>query len=590
MIRNTNFLTWFQKSSWMESMKGFRYSSMVKKENTLFKKMLEKVSTVSELKQKNNEFEKAHGSMFFQTNNILIKLNSDSDFEISLNDYTYNVSDFDIVNNTIYYLRDVGHGSQNYTLECNSGSKIVWQQNNIGSQVAVYDDICYTLGVKNKLWYNSLKAFDAKSGRLLKILYEEFDPKYNLRLFKGENALFLIREKSGEANLYSIEKLEVKEISTATTFYPIGFYKNRHCYFKNIDNTWIPVGFECKHFSNNIEYASIKDDILILRNNGKKRIYNFKFKLLYSFYGNIYFHPLIHKTEFINCFIDFTNAGIVEVKDFSNICVSPYCDLYEESCISSDKTKISYLVAYPKCKANKLIVIGYGAYGIPSPISTRRWKPYLDDGWILCFTFIRGGGDKDIKFWLDARTVYKERSVEDFEACIYDCQKKYTISASNTCIHGRSAGGYLVGMAVSRNPSGDLFKIAYTEVPYVDVLNTTSNPKLPLTALEYDEFGDPTRSISEFEKILRLSPVDSLNYNEPPDLYVLIRTSENDSQVYTYESYKWLEALRGKYTNDTRKLLYNSKSSGHFIYGNDSFSNFSEDFFLLKSFRSHASE
>ena len=79
---------------------------------------------------------------------------------------------------------------------------------------------------------------------------------------------------------------------------------------------------------------------------------------------------------------------------------------------------------------------------------------------------------------------------------------------------------------------------------------------------------------------------------KPPDLFVLIRTSENDSQVYTYESYKWLEALRGKNINDTskRKLLYNSENTGHFVNTNESFSNFSEDFFLLKSFRDNASE
>jgi protease II len=63
---------------------------------------------------------------------------------------------------------------------------------------------------------------------------------------------------------------------------------------------------------------------------------------------------------------------------------------------------------------------------------------------------------------------------------------------------------------------------------------------------------------------------------------ILIRTSENDSQVYAYESYKWLEALRGKNKNDTRKILYNSKDKGHFL---NSYENFSQDFFLLNSFR-----
>jgi oligopeptidase B len=200
-----------------------------------------------------------------------------------------------------------------------------------------------------------------------------------------------------------------------------------------------------------------------------------------------------------------------------------------------------------------------------------------------------GSGDKDVSWALQARTVNKIRSCQDFEACIYDVQKKYDIRASQTCIYGRSAGGYLVGMAISRNPTGKLFKMVYSEVPYSDVLRTTTNRNLPLTALEYDEFGNPARSIDEFKKILQFSPVDSLICNKPPDLSVIIRTSENDSQVYAYESYKWLEALRGVNKNDYRKILFNSKDTGHFMNDNSSLRNFSEDFFLLNSFRIDAS-
>ena len=124
--------------------------------------------------------------------------------------------------------------------------------------------------------------------------------------------------------------------------------------------------------------------------------------------------------------------------------------------------------------------------------------------------------------------------------------------------------------------------MVYTEVPYVDVLRTTTNPSLPLTQLEYDEFGNPANGIYEFQKILEMSPVDALL--EPPDLFAIIHTSENDVQVYPYESYKWLEALRnGK--NDLRKLLYYSENKGHFVIGEDMYMNYSYDFFLLKKYR-----
>ena len=56
MIRNMGFLCWKQESSWMESMKGKRYNAMVKRENSIFKDLVNKVSTPQELIQKENEF------------------------------------------------------------------------------------------------------------------------------------------------------------------------------------------------------------------------------------------------------------------------------------------------------------------------------------------------------------------------------------------------------------------------------------------------------------------------------------------------------------------------------------------------------
>jgi len=591
MIRNIGFLSWKQDSSWMESMKGLRWNSMVKRENSIFKNSVNKVSNKEDLLQKQNEFKLANGSMFFSYQNIIVKVINDSEYEYTNNSKTYNVTDLEIYNHYIYHIKDIGEGSQKYSLECIHNDRIIWNYNNIGSQIYVKDNICYVLGVENKLWYNSVIALDSKTGKFIKTIYEEKDKEYILRFVKGENdCLFLIREKSGNANLFTIENLNISIIDEATMFYPIGYYKNNLCYFKNVNNIYKAVGFKCKTFTNMIEYASLKDNILILRSSGLKIIYDFKFNKTYSFYGNIYFHPFIHKIGLHKLFIDYTDGGIVEINNFNDICYSPYCKLYTESCISEDNTKVSYLVAHPFCKPKGLMVIGYGAYGIPSSVSSRRWKPYLDDGWILCFTFIRGSGDNDAGWALEARTINKIKSCEDFEACIKDVQKKYKIKANETCIYGRSAGGYLVGMAVSRNPNGNLFKMVYAEVPYVDVLRTTTNPSLPLTLLEYDEFGNPSRSIYEFQKILEFTPVDSLEYKNPPDLYVLLRTSENDSQVYTYESYKWLEALRGIHKKDFRKILFNSENKGHFVNGDDSLSNFSEDFFLLSSFRRNAWE
>jgi len=578
MIRDVGFLCWSQKSAWMERMSGTRWNNMVKKENKLFKAQVEKVATQEQLLSKAHTFMEADGSMFFSHKNIIIKVAGGGQYEWSYvnSKNTHIVSHID-VSDLIYTTRDIGNGAQQYRVECIKNGKVLWYKDNVGSEVYVKGDKCYVLGA-HMLWYNSLLILDAATGKLLEKMYEETDKRYNLSLINGEEAIFLIRENSGKEDLYIVEDSLKRIESEATLFYPIGYYKKKLCYLENINNIWHAKGFNLKPFSHAIEYFSLEKGRFILREHGLKVFYNLDFKKLFSFYGELYTHPL-KGNKF---FIDFTGGAIQEFYFDKTItdCATNYSTIKSDYATSSDGTRVPYIVAIPSCKIKGLIVAAYGAYGIPSDVSTRRWKPYIDDGWAICFPFVRGGGDVD-KIWADqAKTYNKYKSCEDFEACISDVQQLCHIKPLDTCIYGRSAGGYLMGMAVARN-SG-LFKMVYTEVPYVDVLRTTTNTSLPLTSLEFDEFGNPRSGIYEFQKILEMSPVDSLT--KVPDLSVLIRTSENDIQVYAYESYKWLDALRGgKY--DKRKLLYCSEKKGHTIIGQDKYTNFSEDFYLLKSFR-----
>jgi oligopeptidase B len=176
--------------------------------------------------------------------------------------------------------------------------------------------------------------------------------------------------------------------------------------------------------------------------------------------------------------------------------------------------------------------------------------------------------------------------VEDLEACVRALQEVTGLGPAQTCVYGRSAGGYLVGAAVARQPQGTLFRAAYCEVPYVDVLRTASNPALPLTELEYLEFGNPARWPSDFEAILRLSPVDAVGPGGAPGVFVLCRTAENDMQVFAYESFKWVDALRGQGGQKggaQPKLLALTESSGHFSHGEQMIRERAEDFLLLQA-------
>ena len=71
------------------------------------------------------------------------------------------------------------------------------------------------------------------------------------------------------------------------------------------------------------------------------------------------------------------------------------------------------------------------------------------------------------------------------------------------------------------------------QVPFLDVCNTLLDPSLPLTILDYEEFGNPQIQ-SQFESILSYSPYDNVTCDACyPSM--LVTASFNDSrQIYIF--------------------------------------------------------
>ena len=123
---------------------------------------------------------------------------------------------------------------------------------------------------------------------------------------------------------------------------------------------------------------------------------------------------------------------------------------------------------------------------------------------------------------------------------------------------------------------------AYTEVPFVDVLRTTSTPSLPLTILEYNEFGNPLDNSRDMKTIRELSPVDALPAEGAPGVFVIARTSLNDREVLPNETVKWIRRLRGSPGGDERYLSLTG-GHGHFVRGATGDRQKGEDFLLLNA-------
>jgi hypothetical protein len=129
----------------------------------------------------------------------------------------------------------------------------------------------------------------------------------------------------------------------------------------------------------------------------------------------------------------------------------------------------------------------------------------------------------------------------------------------------------LVGAMVARHLDGALFKGVFAEVPFVDGLRTMSNRAYPLTTPEFGEYGNPAKSLTEFMTVFGISATNLLPECGAPNIFVLARTGENDSQVLAYEPLKWIWRMRGQANASAAqsqgmegKLFAFGKSQGHF--------------------------
>lgn len=207
-----------------------------------------------------------------------------------------------------------------------------------------------------------------------------------------------------------------------------------------------------------------------------------------------------------------------------------------------------------------MVLEGYGAYGLTNdPYFSSNRLSLLDRGVTFAIAHIRGGGEMG-KPWHDAgRILNKMNTFTDFIAAgEYLETEKYT-APDRLVVTGASAGGLLMGAVLNMRP--DLYKAMVAEVPFVDLINTMSDPTLPLTVGEFEEWGNPSDA-EQYRYMMGYSPYDNVKKGAYPAL--LVRTSLNDSQVGYWEPVKWVAKLRTMKTNpETPLLLEIDMEAGH---------------------------
>ncbi len=207
-----------------------------------------------------------------------------------------------------------------------------------------------------------------------------------------------------------------------------------------------------------------------------------------------------------------------------------------------------------------LYLYGYGAYGIsiPPDFSSTRLS-LLNRGFVYAIAHIRGGDDLGRHWYTDGKLEKRTNTFNDFvDVARFLIDEKFT-SKGRIAIAGGSAGGELMGAVANQAP--ELFGAVAAHVPFVDVLNTILDDSLPLTPLEWPEWGNPIESKDAYELIQSYSPYDQVSAQDYPPM--LVTAGLNDPRVTYWEPAKWVAKLRHMKTDDNLLLLKTNMGAGH---------------------------
>lgn len=209
--------------------------------------------------------------------------------------------------------------------------------------------------------------------------------------------------------------------------------------------------------------------------------------------------------------------------------------------------------------SHPLLLYAYGSYGFTlEPTFNSSVLSMVDRGFIYAIAHIRGGQEMGRRWYDDGKMLNKKNTFNDFidvgEELI---RRKYTTS-ERLVANGGSAGGLLMGAVANMRP--DLFRAIVADVPFVDVINTMRDASLPLTAQEWEQWGNPAVP-EQYAYMRTYSPYDNVAAKDYP--WMLVTTSLNDSQVMYWEPAKWVARLRSLKTDQNPLYLKTNMAGGH---------------------------
>lgn len=206
------------------------------------------------------------------------------------------------------------------------------------------------------------------------------------------------------------------------------------------------------------------------------------------------------------------------------------------------------------------LVYGYGSYEMSmDPGFGVARLSLLDRGIVMVIAHIRGGGELGRHWYEDGKKLTKKNTFTDFIAATDWLAASGWASPSRIAAMGGSAGGLLMGAVANLAP--EKYAAVVAQVPFVDALTTILDPDLPLSALEWEEWGNPITDPEAYAYMKSYTPYENVRSVPYPKIAAV--TSFNDTRVLYVEPAKWVQALRSASTGSEPIVMKIEMDGGH---------------------------
>lgn len=217
--------------------------------------------------------------------------------------------------------------------------------------------------------------------------------------------------------------------------------------------------------------------------------------------------------------------------------------------------RLSYRSDFKNLKTTKGVLLSvYGAYGGFSEANFDEYERLLmDEGYVVAQASVRGSRAKGWQWYRAGRGANKPVGISDYLACA--AYVRYELHLPRTFAYGQSAGGLIAAAALNEHPQ--LFDAAILDYPFLDALGISLDSLLPLTSLEYPEWGYPDRP-AELQALQAYSPYQNIKAQAYPPILML--GGLYDLQTPYWQIMKAAARYRALQTNDAPILLHLGKN------------------------------